>query len=353
MSNYYLDGQKPIYRNPSGDKSITLDPTNNTLTITDSTIPKTITINSQEFSNGAQTLTFVKMYEKVNGCDAVVWPAPSATQLQVENSILISDTPANQSLTLDTTGYGVPAITLLDNNTGISSVVKNNSFYINDPSVSSTATYYANQISSTSNNFSVDTGSNNFECGDVGFVINGTRMAINDTHNNIDLRTKNFTTQGDTYTFPICFSSKSSGNITYSTPSNWQQVFHYQIPFPAFAVDSTSIYNVWKVEFQMNTSNMTDQTNKECAMYFEIEDAVSAIYTGFLFNNATPFTTHRNGSTYYATSQQSENYGWTDYFDFTGINGNTPLEFRWYWFSNGTNSYDFNWLVSFTRTNLI
>lgn len=368
-SSTYLDGQSPIWRTPSGSQSITIDPTLQSITVENTTIPKKIIINPIELSNGTQVLPYTQLYENINAVDAAVWPAPNATTMQVENQIAITDTPNNKSVVIDATipqiqidgGVGLTNtlssqdIVLTDGTNAININGSTHQITLTDGTYVPYITIASNRLYITGNSTGVDIDSSSNVCriGDVNISNNGTLIELNDTHNNVDLRTRNFTTQGDTYTFPICFSSKSSGNVNYSSPSNWQQVFHYSIPFPAFAIDSTSIYNVWKIEFHMNTSNMTDQTNKECAMYFEIEDASSAIYTGFLFNNATPYTGRRDGSTYSATSQQSENYGWTDYFDFTGMNGNTPLEFKWYWFANGTNSYDFNWLVSFTRTNLI
>lgn len=359
----------PVFQSNDGTKTLTIDRNANTLTITNSSIPKTIIINSQEFSNGTQVLPYTQMYEKINGCDAVVFPAPSSTQLQVENYVAITDTPNNKSVVIDATtpqlqldsGIGLvntltsSTINMTDGSAFVSMDGSAPNIQLSDGTYTPYITMTANRLNISGNSTGVDIDSNSSTCriGDVNVSNNGTLFQINDTHNNIDLQTKNFTTQGDTYTFPICFSSKNSGNVNYASPSNWVNVFHYSIPFPAFAIDSTSIYNVWKVEFHLNTTNMTDQTNKECAMYFEIEDASSALYNGFLFNQGTPFTTHRLNSTYSASSTQSENYGWTDYFDFTGMNGNSPLEFRFYWFANGGNSYDFNSLVSFTRTNLI
>ena len=50
MSDYFFDGQIQNYT--SGTKNIKIDPINNQIVISDSSIPKTLTINSQQLSNG-------------------------------------------------------------------------------------------------------------------------------------------------------------------------------------------------------------------------------------------------------------------------------------------------------------
>jgi hypothetical protein len=89
MAEYFLDNQSPVYRNVGKTKSIKLDNINNTITITDTTIPKTIIINSKEFSNGTQTLPYVQMYEKINACNAAVYPAPDGNTIQVNDKVLL------------------------------------------------------------------------------------------------------------------------------------------------------------------------------------------------------------------------------------------------------------------------
>lgn len=295
---------------------------------------------------------------------------PNPTTLQVENTVIVSDTPNNKGITIDAT---VPAIQVADLTSNLTSILSSSSLNINDttnsvdingtvPQITLSDGVFnpyisilSNRLYITGNSTGVDIDSSSSSCriGDIGFTNNGTLFELDDPNNRIDLNARNLTCQGGTYTYPICFSNKSSGSPNYANPSSWEDIHHYNFPFPSYFADSINANNVWKIEFQMNCTNMNDQTNKELAMYIEFEDTNNIIYNGFLFNQTTPFTTHKNASTYTASSQQSENYGWTDYFDFTGMNGAVPLTFRLMWFANSPNNFNMNLFLTLTRTNLI
>ena len=65
---------------------------------------KQIRINSQEFSNGVQTLPYVQMYEKINAVNACVYPPPDSTTLQVNNKIdVVGTTTTEIIIQADTT----------------------------------------------------------------------------------------------------------------------------------------------------------------------------------------------------------------------------------------------------------
>lgn len=210
------------------------------------------------------------------------------------------------------------------------------------------------QIDSNNNDLMINSGSSNTIIGDAYSASNSQKITVNNNHYLIDLNCINLTANNDTYTYPICFSSKQNGSINYNTPGSFQDVLHYNINFPSFVMDvnTKSSYTDWKIEFALNCRNMTDQSNKELAIYFELEDAASTIYTPFLFNSTTPYTNYKNASSFPLTPQ-SENYIWTDYVNLNGVNNNVPLLFRLYWFANSNNNFDFNLLVSFTRTNIV
>jgi len=95
MSQVFYDNQKPIYRNTAGTTSVTLDNENNQIIITDTTIPKTIIIDSQQFSNGVQTLPYVQMYENINAVEACVFPPVSTSILAVNNEVRVQDLSGN------------------------------------------------------------------------------------------------------------------------------------------------------------------------------------------------------------------------------------------------------------------
>jgi hypothetical protein len=301
-------------------------------------------IYDNQFTNStgdplAPTTTYTSDLETIAKLDSLipaVQIAPSTTTLQIENYINIVNTSINgNTLTIDANAQSIGF-----NNTAVAPYITCNG---------------SNQFALEGNAapIIVNSGASTTQIGDIAGAGNSTKATINDSHNLIDLQCINLTANSDTYTYPICFSSKNSGNVNYGSPSSWQEVFHYAIIFPSFAFNTNSTYTDWKIDFALNCRNMTDQSNKELAMYFELEDQTTTIYTPFLFNNNTPYTTYKNSSTYSATSTQSENYCWSDYISLNGVNGNVPLEFHMYWWANSANTFDFELLVSFTRTNLV
>ena len=83
MSDYYLDGQIPSYRSSDLTKSIKIDPDNNLITISDTTANKTLNIDSQQLSNGIQTLLFTDIYTTVNKTPAITYPPTNANTLNI------------------------------------------------------------------------------------------------------------------------------------------------------------------------------------------------------------------------------------------------------------------------------
>lgn len=144
MAQVFYDNQKPVYRNTAGTTSMTFDSTNNQLIIDNTVIGKTITINSEEFSNGTQSLPYLQMYEKINACNASVYPAPNSTTVRINktlecnsgtqtssldnNSLSISSTattPVSIMLQGDTT-LSIPAQFVITDNTNIACGIKLN-----------------------------------------------------------------------------------------------------------------------------------------------------------------------------------------------------------------------------------
>ena len=89
MSDYFFDGQIPNYT--LGTKNIKIDPINNQIVISDSSIPKTLTINSQQLSNGTQSLIFTDIYTTVNKTPSITYPPTNSSTLNVNNQIVITD----------------------------------------------------------------------------------------------------------------------------------------------------------------------------------------------------------------------------------------------------------------------
>ena len=81
----------PIIQSADGTKIIKLDSANNKIIINDTVLNKTIEINSEEFTNGIQTLPYVQMYEKINACEACIYPPQDSLTLKIVDNILVYD----------------------------------------------------------------------------------------------------------------------------------------------------------------------------------------------------------------------------------------------------------------------
>jgi len=97
MSDYFYDGIMPNYT--IGTKNIKIDPTNNTLTISDSSINKVLNINSQQLSNNSgQSLLFSDIYTTVNKTLAITYPSTNSTTLNVNNTITLTNGTTTNTL---------------------------------------------------------------------------------------------------------------------------------------------------------------------------------------------------------------------------------------------------------------
>ena len=90
MADYYYDSIKPNYR--FGTKNITIDPDNNQITLSDTSINKVLNINSQQLSNNSgQSLLFSDIYTTVNKTTALTYPPTNSTTINVNNTISLSN----------------------------------------------------------------------------------------------------------------------------------------------------------------------------------------------------------------------------------------------------------------------
>lgn len=90
MANYYYDNIKPNYR--FGTKNITIDPDNNQITLSDTSINKVLNINSQQLSNNSgQSLLFSDIYTTVNKTPAITYPPTNSTTVNVNNTISLTN----------------------------------------------------------------------------------------------------------------------------------------------------------------------------------------------------------------------------------------------------------------------
>lgn len=167
MSDYYYDNIKPNYR--LGTKNIIIDPDNNQLTLSDTSINKVLNINSEQLSNNSgQSLLFSDIYTTVNACNAAVYPPTNSTTLTVVDKIEILDaittpyykselTPAVLTINeLATGNYGSLKYNefRVVNTTGVTNTITENNMIINNTINGESATINQHLIglSSSTNN---------------------------------------------------------------------------------------------------------------------------------------------------------------------------------------------------------
>ena len=120
MSDYFLDGQIPSYRSSDLTKSVKIDPDSNSIIINDTTSNKTLNINSQQLSNGTQTLIFSDIYTTVNKTPAITYPPSNANTLNINNSIVLTNgtiTNTLSNVSWSGTSSNASAVNLTSDNT--------------------------------------------------------------------------------------------------------------------------------------------------------------------------------------------------------------------------------------------
>lgn len=207
----------------------------------------------------------------------------------------------------------------------------------------------------SANGLGLDTQHGNALIGDINNSYNKTNILVNDVHREIDLNAVDILSNvGGSiyYTLPINFTMKWNGNYNYSQNNNWEMVQHNQMNLPVEYFTLTGAQTAWRYEFAINCFNCNNQTDRAYAMYLEFVDNNSNAFQSFCFNYNTPFTTHKNNSTYSATSNAVENYCYTDHIDFTGSSGG-PFDIRLWRYGDNNYTCDFNAILTLSKTNLV
>jgi hypothetical protein len=286
--------------------------------------------------------------QDLNGAGTRVWTA-DAGSLNIFDGTSMNTYIDAGSATITATGSGQTLTTspsMITFNNGISApyieLNGSNQLWINNTDT------YPIILNSTNSQITI---------GDVGNAGNFTRIAVDDTTrtneiNSVDIRSS--CGGSNLYTLPIQFTNKVNSNYSYNNPTTWEMVFAGSMAIPLEQLTLTNGYTTWKMDFAMNCWNTTVQSDKAYAMYIEIRDVngTGNDYSGFLFNQNTPYTTYKNSSSYSATNTQIENYVYTDYYDFSGATG-SPLEIRLWRYADNTMSCEFSWLVTLSKNNLV
>jgi len=97
MADYFYDNIKPNYT--FGTKNIKIDPDNNQITISDTSINKILNINSQQLSNNSgQSLLFSDIYLTVNKTPSITYPPTNSNTLNINNSIVLTNGTTTNTL---------------------------------------------------------------------------------------------------------------------------------------------------------------------------------------------------------------------------------------------------------------
>ena len=153
----------------------------------------------------------------------------------------------------------------------------------------------------------------------------------------------------NSYPMSMTFFTKWNGGFSYpvTITDNWDIVRTNTITFP-----SQFLYGTWAVTFSINCSNVGSQpSDKQLAMYFDFLDGNINTYTGFNYNQSTPYANYFNPSQYINTSRNPLSITYTDYFDFTNAVNN--LELRLWWYADNPQNQDFNVSTTYTLMTLI
>jgi hypothetical protein len=231
-------------------------------------------------------------------------PAPNATTVQFNNSILLQDPLVlTTSLTLDPSSItSLDALTL-----------------------------------TTGNDITLTAGSN---------IINLTSYNVN-----------NFG-----YAMPICFTRERADNFTYNLGGqNWEKVYITSVNVPSqLFTDSSSSYtsSYWKIDFALNCSQNSNLGDKGIAMYIEFEDQSLGTYLPNAYNLNTPYAVYQTASTFTNSPQQPfQNFNWSDIIDFSPLtasgSGNLPLKLNLWVAGDSAFTCNFNMVMTLTRTNLV
>jgi len=176
---------------------------------------------------------------------------------------------------------------------------------------------------------------------------------------NINLDAPNINSYG--WALPICLNVFETSSYSYT---NGGQVFGdvYQIAFNLpnqfFSNVPQSGYTAtrWQINFDLNQFNMTYNSDKGYAIYFELWDSNSNVYSPFLYNQLTPFCRWNNPAGFSnGTYSSFSSVNWCDYVDLGGMAGTFDGNLTLHLFIAGDNPFtsDFKLKLGFTRINRI
>ena len=203
------------------------------------------------------------------------------------------------------------------------------------------------------NSLTIDSSYGNCAIGDVTNVANGCKISLDDSTKTITFACVDLLSGAPQTTpniIPINYSAINRSNFNYTNPNNWELVTSQQLAIPDNQLTQTNGFNSWEIKFFINMTDMTNQADKQRAMYIEILDVGNQSFKPFTFNLDTPYTMWDNPSQYTNTSTSSQNYGWNDYVDLVNCQG-SPLTINYWMFGDSGYSANFRWYIALSKTN--
>lgn len=175
---------------------------------------------------------------------------------------------------------------------------------------------------------------------------------------NLSFNTGNLSTGGNIYwngyKMPISFTTKIDGAFNYpngNPTDTWVNVFSLNLGFP-----SQFLYTIYQVSFNMNFfNNGSLASDKQLALYWEIQDGIGNVYTGYFFNQFSPWAMWFNPSQYTNSTQYPMPICYSDVYDLTafGAPAVNDLKLNLYWWGDQIQDYKVIGNIQFIPTNLI
>jgi hypothetical protein len=287
MSKHFYDNQTPIYRNEDLTKSITIDTSNNKFVISDTSISKSLIINSEEFSDGTNAIPYSQIYENINSVEACVFPAPNSTTLKINDTIIL-DNSFNSVGVLNVSGENM----LIYSSTGDVAIQTKNT--------STDSTHYLSFVDTTTSSPTVIKKSSGITCnpntnsisaaGTIsGGLISGPIKLTND-NNNINCYVTFAKNSGD----GELFIDSSATPLTYNPSTS-------TLSCNNFSGNSSTATN----STTANTANSVNTTNTDtnANYYLTLTDSVAgSSKTLYVDSSATPLTYNPSTSTLSCTN---------------------------------------------------
>lgn len=284
-------------------------------------------------SNSGNSITFQRLCYLPTGLASLEAP-PNPTTLHIQDTILIDKLLNDVSNTLTNDN-----ITISNSLTSESLVISNNNITNN----------------STVNNLTIQ----HIGGLDINIITDDNITITSAGEGNINLDAPNINSYG--WAMPICLNLFDQNSYNYGAGGQvLQDVYQvaFNLPNQFFSNTPQSGYTAtrWQINFDMNMFNMSNNSDKGFAMFFNLWDSNSNVYKPFLYNVDTPFCRWNNPALWTnGTYNNFSSVNWCDYVDLGGMAGTFDGNLTLHLFIAGDNPFtaDFKMKMGLIRINRI